>query len=194
MPESNVIHVWPRTLPPGLDGLYQTMAALLGMSDVSPVADLAEIGRISGGEGHNASVVIVLDAVAVADANFAAGFNAAIHDLRAARHVNTVVIVGDGYLGTDSESLTSAMYGASAVSLMRSLALTRDRPSRSNVVVVPDSLMGLSGSQRGPLPQGTEVPDVAQAAAFLLGPTGAYVSGQTLFVNGGRHLFSSQTA
>ena len=36
--------------------------------------------------------------------------------------------------------------------------------------------------------------DVAAAAAFLLGESGSYISGQVLYVDGGRQLFSSGTA
>lgn len=194
MSDPTRIHLWPRTMPIGLEGLADAIARLQPDCELVPVTDLAEIGRMRNGDDTPASIVIVIDPAVASGSAFGDEFHAAADGLRRQSTLNTVIVVGDGYLGTDGTGTAAAMYGASAVSLIRSLALTRDRPGRSNVVVVPDGMIGPSGSQRGPLKQPTEIDDVAHAICYLLGPTGSYVSGQTLFVNGGRHLFSSQTA
>ena len=195
MSHQHILHVWPGALPDTLMRLYDAVGALLEHHQVTPVGNIEDIAQSRDDtDAVTTSALVVLDAPTTADPSFPDRFRSTVGRLQAAPDVNVVFVIGDGYLGTDLDDLTPARAGASAVSAMRSLALTRNRPGRSNIVAVPDALLGHTGSQRGPLAQSTEVDDVAHAVAYLVGDTGNYVSGQTLFVNGGRHLFSSQTA
>ncbi len=195
MTDRHILQVWPATLPDGLRRLHDAVGALLEHHRITPVVDIEDIGGSdSDVDAVTTSALVVLEAAAADDPSFPNRFRSTIARLRATPDINVVFVIGDGYLGTDLDDLNTAMAGAAAVSAVRSLALTRKRPGRSNVVAVPDALLGRTGSQRGPLGQPTEVEDVAHAVAYLIGDTGNYVSGQTLFVNGGRHLFSSQTA
>lgn len=187
------VHVWPPTAPTNLDGLYEQIASLLPDHDIVVIDRLADLGR-KDPAGDPGAAVVVLDATTTQATSFPAELQAAITHLKAAPELDIVFVLGDGFLGTDTGDLSASMVGASAVSAVRSLALLKGRPGRSNVVCVPDEVLGGGGTQKGPLSQPTEMIDVADAISYLLGETGDYVSGQTLYVNGGRHLFSSQTA
>lgn len=190
VPES--VHVWPPELPSHFDGFYDFLEKLIDDCTVTAVAEITAV--VAGDDSPPDSVVIVIDPTATSGPTFTGDLHTAIESIRTNPDLNAVFIVGDGYLGTDSADLGTTMHGAAAVSAVRSLALTRSRPGRSNVICVPDAMFDTAGTQRGPLTQSTEAIDVAHSIAFLLGETGQYVSGQTLFLNGGRHLFSSHTA
>jgi hypothetical protein len=110
------------------------------------------------------------------------------------RSGNIIVIVGDGYLGTDIADQTTATIGGAVVAAVRSLAAKRGSKLRANVVCVPQSLIGGTSEQRGPLKLEPESSDVVEAVLFLLDEQNSYVNGQVLFVNGGRQLFSSHTS
>lgn len=105
-----------------------------------------------------------------------------------------VAVIPDDYLGNEDADLVAAGNAGAALTLIRSLAVSRDTPRRANAVATSRELLGGSASvHRGPgRPPTAE--SVAEAVAYLLSPGGRYVSGQTLFVNGGRHLFSSMSA
>ncbi|HEY4153191.1 MAG TPA: hypothetical protein VGM38_07700 [Pseudolysinimonas sp.] len=112
----------------------------------------------------------------------------------AGRSAPTALIISDGYLGTEGPDVPSALAGAAAVALARSIAVRRHTTGRVNVVCVPESLVGDAGSQRGPLTIDDPAGAVADVVAFVLGPDSSYIDGQVLYANGGRHLFSSLTA
>jgi hypothetical protein len=118
----------------------------------------------------------------------------ALEPVIAERTEPTVLVIGDGYLGTDGPDLGSALVGASVVALARSIAVRRSGHGRVNVVAVPEAMLGEAGSQRGPLAGDIDLAAVAEVVAYLLGPGSTYVHGQVLFADGGRHLFSSLTA
>jgi len=165
------IAIWP-TEPVGLAGVANAVAERVG-EPVQIAADPAGADRL---------VVIVTgsgDPVGPAIDSGAA---------------TLVFVVGDGYLGTDVEDLSGALGGASAVAAARSLAVRTGSPRRANVVCIPERFLGSTGVLRGPLAAEVEVGDIADAVAFLLSDDAGYVHGQVLFVDGGRHLFSSMTA
>ncbi len=181
MTVSLTIHALPKRVPDAFTDLYSTLEAVDGAITVvaTDSAEQAAAGR---------SVLAIVDPAA---------FTLGDLDTLASHlpgDADVTFVVGDGYLGTDDGSVLSGALAAGAVSVCRSLALDKGRTGRANVVCVPQAMFGGTSSLRGPLPTRTEPVDVAHAIAYLAGPSGAYVSGQTLFVNGGRHIFSSQTA
>jgi hypothetical protein len=106
-----------------------------------------------------------------------------------------VLVVPDHFLGAGVDQLESAEAGGAVVATIRSIAVQRGRHLRANVVVVPGSLLGLPPvEQRGPLRREVTSADVAGTTAFLLSAEARYVNGQVLFVNAGRHLFTSLSA
>jgi hypothetical protein len=113
--------------------------------------------------------------------------------LRTVEPVNVVAVVEDSYLGTDA-GREQAMVSGAAVALVRSLAVRRGTTVRANAICVPTSTGGNWTELTGPLPLEPTVDDVMEAIDFLAGPDGGYVSGQVLYVNGGRQLFSSLTS
>lgn len=191
MTASASLHVWPPTLPSHFDGFCDLLEELI---DNCTVTRIEEVTAVGAGDTPPDAVVIVIDPTATSAATFSRSLHQTIESIRATPDLHAVFIVGNGYLGTDSADLGTTMHAAAAVSAARSLALTRNRPGRSNVICVPDAMFDTAGTQRGPIAQATEAIDVAHSVAFLLGETGQYVSGQTLFIDGGRHLFSSHTA
>ena len=70
----------------------------------------------------------------------------------------------------------------------------RETKVRANAVATPDAMFGRSSEMRGPLAGTIAVAEIADVIGFLMGPDSPYVSGQVLFADGGRHLFSSHTA
>lgn len=186
--------VWPPALPTGLDGLYTEVAERSGGLEVEPLGSLAEVAhRCSHAKGAVA-LVVVIDAALISSHPDP---SSVLDGLRAVANedvLDVVIIVGDGFLGTDVGQLAPAMGAAAAVTIVRSIAVRRGRSGRANVVCVPAAMFGTEGAQRGPLARTTDMGDIANAIAFLLDEQAGYVTGQVLFVNGGRHLFSSMSA
>jgi len=186
--------VWPAELPPGLTGLYEAVAALHDAAVVEPLHDLCDAAaRIEAGPG-DATVLVAVPDAAVGAHRTAGEVGEQVMGLGAVEGLASVLVVGDGWLGTDADDLGGALVGSAAVTTARSIAVRRGGTSRANVVAVPQALFGVATSQRGPLRQPTELADIANAAGLLLSDAGGYLSGQVLFVDGGRHLFSSLTA
>jgi hypothetical protein len=194
MTATSSIHAWPPVLPSHFDGFYDSVEGLLADHTVNRIDEIVDVCNAHSDTGLPNSVLFVVDPTATNETGFADSLRGTIEAIRANPELNTVFVVGDGYLGTDGADFVAPMLGAAAVSAVRSLALTRNRSGRSNVICVPDAMFDAAGTQRGPLTQSTEAIDVAHSVAFLLGESGQYVSGQTMFVDGGRHLFSSHTA
>lgn len=179
------VHVWPRELPDQLTELWVELEKAMGDGTacaVTPPGDLAA----SAGD----AAVLVVDAWVANEGTSVVDGIATIAD---ACQMPVVFVVGDGYIGTDKPSIAT-LVGSSAVSSARSMAAKREGHVRANVVAIPANAFGYDGEQRGPLNAPVDVWDIAQAIAFLAGEKGGYLSGQVLFVDRGRHLFSSQTA
>ena len=176
MPE---LIAWPPDPPPALAGLPTRVAELLGGQTTA----VASLGGLEPGDSR--SVLAVVDS-AEGLRQLEAYADQPPHDI--------VVVISDGYLGTDGPAVASAMYDGAAVSLIRSIAVRRGSTIRANVVCVPEQLFGEPGSQRAPLRQEVEIDDVAHAVAFFLDSAGGYLNGQVLFADGGRHIFSSLSA
>lgn len=192
MTAARTIAVWPAEVTAPFDDLWRALDGLLPAHDLTTFDDLDDLTNVLS-ERNPEAVVLVVDpgsVTSVGDRTIAT----ALATLGDHPDVSVAVVAGDGYLGTDGAADPSCLLGAIAVSGVRSLALRRHRPGRSNVVCVPQSAYDTSTSLRGPIAQPTETVDVAHALAFLIDETGRYVSGDVLYVNGGRHLFSSHTA
>jgi hypothetical protein len=166
--------------PVALPDLGIRVSVLLG----SPVDQVASVDAL---RSSTAPAVLVLTAAH-------ADLVPALEPVISRRTEPTVLVIGDGYLGTDGPDVASALVGASVVALARSIAVRRSAHGRVNVVAVPEALLGEAGSQRGPLAAGVDLAAVAEVVAYLLGPESSYLHGQVLFADGGRHLFSSLTA
>lgn len=184
---------WPAKLPTGLDGLYAEVATRLGSVRTVPLVTLADLTTACPAEAGRDAVVVVVDAAVTAGVPVAEVLDG-LALLADTPSLDLVLVVGDGWLGTDRADLSATSAAGAAVATARSVAVRRGGTSRPNVVCVPDALFGREGAQRGPLRTEVGCADVANAVAFLLGPSGGYLSGQVLFVNGGRQLFSSMTA
>jgi hypothetical protein len=102
-------------------------------------------------------------------------------------------VVSDGYLGTDTADLAAAQAAAAFVATARSQAARRQSLLRANVVAVPAGLLGEAGEGRGPLGVTVDAAAIADVIGFLLSSEAGYVSGQVVFADGGRQLFSSMT-
>ena len=184
----STIHLYPETPPSGLAGLWTELRAAVP-ADASLAASFpTELAELHASP-TDVAVIVVDTWVHEVGTEVVSEVARLVDGCR----IPVVFVVGDGYIGSDEPSLTSIV-GASVVSAARSMAARRKGNVRANVVAVPAAAFGYDGVQRGPLKQSVEVADVANAIAFLIGDEGGYVSGQVLFVDGGRHLFSSQTA
>jgi hypothetical protein len=179
---------WPPRVPPELEGLYEAVGARLGCDVV--VAEAG--GDLAGAAPGDAALVVVDAAVApgVSIEDVLSGVGAAVESGATA----ICFVIGDGFLGTDDPAITAPMSAAATVAAARSVAVRRSGEVRANVVCVPGAVFGDRGEQRGPLAHTVEQVDVVEAVSFLLGPEAAYLNGQVLFVDGGRHLFSSMSA
>lgn len=192
MDETKQLRVWPDRLPASLAGLYEHIATQLGDVTVDPLETAAAFADLA--EARDGNALVAVPEAALATGTTAADVVTQLLELSRLEGARLVLVVTGGALGTDAADLTSGVVGAGAVALARSLAVRREGASRANVVAVPEALFGIVSGQRGPLRQEVEVSDVAAAIALLLSPDGRYVNGQVLFVDGGRHLFSSMTA
>jgi NAD(P)-dependent dehydrogenase (short-subunit alcohol dehydrogenase family) len=183
---------WPAELPETLQGLYDELSAGLGESDVvtlDSAMDLADALRtrdwdlaafvVSGGSDD---LLALTDLAALLRGS----------DGETTRRV--VFVVADSFLGTDAQDLTQAGSSAGAVNLARSMAVRRGDRHRANVVCVPEAIFGTASSHRGPLRHSVDRSDIVDAGLFLLSQEARYINGQVLFVDAGRHLFSSLSA
>lgn len=175
------LFVSPENPPAGLVDLYGLVAEEIGAKTVAPLvrSQLPETSQ-------DAPALVLVD-----------GSDQGLDVVRALADRadrDLAVVVADGYLGTDGAGLDAAASGAAAISLVRSMAVRQGAACRANAVVVPEALFGTPGSQRGPLRLDVNEIDVASAVGFLLGRAGGYLSGQVLYANGGRQLFSSLTS
>lgn len=182
------IMTWPRVLPSPLGELYAAVEARLE-AEMRPFDTGDALVAAVEQAPRPVSTLIVVDAAASGD-----DVADTLQHVGAQHGASVVAVVGDGYLGTEHYALAPAAAAGAALAAVRSLAIRRDSPVRANAVCVPDVLFERPTAQRGPLRHQVNAIDVAEAVAFLLGPEGGYLSGQTLHVNGGRQLFSSQTA
>lgn len=187
MSQVKTVSLWPAPSASKLADLAALIVAETENWLVEPIEDLASAS-------HDNSALVVITDEAIAQGHSIQNVIDGIAELADTTEMDMVFIVGDGYLGTDGSHLGQAGGGAATVSLARSLAVRRDRQARSNVICVPDSMFGNSGSQRSPLPLEVESCDIAATITYLLGATGGYVNGQVVYLDGGRHLFSSLTS
>jgi hypothetical protein len=177
--------LWPSALPERLVSLAAGLTGARG-----PFHDVDSLTDAGIGAGPDVDTVVL---VMVGDAGDAHSVEW-LTGVDPVAYLDIVVITGDGYLGTAVPDRARAVAGAAAVAAARSLAATRGGNVRANVVCAPEGLWGAAGDHRGPLAQPAEVEDIVQAAAFLMDGENEYLNGQVLFVDGGRHLFSSHTA
>lgn len=174
---------WPPRLPVPLAALPAQIANELGVG-------LSAVDSLPGLEGVEGALLLVLGGDELGHLELLPTLDRVIDGRRAP----TVIVIGDGWIGTDGPALESALVGAAAVSLARSIAARRLPTGRVNIVCVPEALLGEAGSQRGPLTLDIDSAAVSQVAAFALGEESSYIDGQVLYANGGRQLFSSLTA
>jgi len=173
--------IWAPNLPEALVELPDHVARILGTPSAA-VTDPVALGE-SGGPA-----LIVL--TGCSDASVFRELDPVIAD----RTAPTALVIGDGWIGTEGPDVASALIGAGAVALARSIAVRRRATGRVNVVCIPESLIGAAGSQHGPLLLQIGSADIADVVAFVLGDQSFYIDGQVLYADGGRQLFSSLTA
>ena len=173
------ILIWPRLLDPWFAELPKRLAQLFDR-----VGDFDLDSAPAG-----ATVVLVLPI----DGEHSTKAVAWLEQLESDRPLNLIVVADDSYLGSDSRPQRAAICGA-AVSVIRSLAVKRGTEVRANVVCLPVTVHGVSTALIGPLRLEPEIADLVEAVRFFAGADGDYLSGQILFVNGGRQLFSSHTS
>ncbi len=187
------IFTWPAELPSSLDGFFTAVEAGAGGAPLVELQSLDAFRSVRDGDEPD-SLLIIPDAALELGGSTVGEVTDGLLALATAENLNTVVITGDGMLGVDTDDFADAMCGAAAVAAVRSIAVRRGSTSRANVICVPAAVFGSEGSQRGAIPQPVESIDVAEAALFFLSDENTYLNGQVLFVNGGRHLFSSLSA
>ncbi len=183
------VFTWPAALPPTLVGLFEAVAERSG-GEWIPIDKLTSI---AGEAGASDVAVVVLDAGVRSETSISDVIDG-IQTVARLQGIVVVFVVGDSYLGTDDPDLAAPMCAAAAISAARSVAVRRGVTTRVNVVCIPGSFFGDVGAQRGPLAQQVECSDVVEATAFFLGEDASYLNGQVLFVDGGRHVFSSMSA
>ena len=177
---SSRLLVWADHSSTGLDGLTERLAEVFGQLESIPIDPHADLVR-------NDTVLLVL---------FGSDSWAMLRwmeKLDPDDSVNVIVVVDDSHLGTDTGRDRAPVSGA-AVSAVRSLAVQRGTKVRANAICVATSVSGVRTEMRGPLPVVPTVEDVVEAVSFLAGPDAAYLSGQVLYLNCGRQLFSSHTS
>lgn len=182
------VSIWPDDLPPQLAALPKLVADHLHGSTIVTLADVSA----AGASGFEEGLIVITDVLLMGGH----AVDAILEELAslAPRRIDMVFVVGDGYLGTEGAHQKHAAGAAATVSFARSLATRRDTMSRANVVCIPDSLLGRRTVQRSPIDHAVDASDIASTIGYLLNPSGNYVNGQVIYVDGGRHLFSSQTA
>lgn len=173
--------IWPPTVPERLQDLPEGVATILGTTS-RPVESIEDVATAAS------PALLLLDSRQVDHSAVFGDLDRAL----TARSSPTVIVIGDGWIGTDGPDVAAAVLGAGAVALVRSVAVRRAGPGRVNIVCIPESFVAKEGSQRGPLAVG--IADIAAVVAFVLGSESGYVQGQVLYANGGRQLFSSMTA
>lgn len=173
--------------PPRPHAVFSELAEKLE-DDTAPVRPV-ELGEVSASANQGDTVVLIL----AGSGSRATGGLQWLRDLSSDDGLNVIAVVDDSYLGSGDNRGEAQVSGA-AVAAVRSLAVQRGTTVRANAICVPEGLTGVTGELRGPLPDDVEVDDVVSAIGLLAGPDGGYLSGQVLFVDGGRHLFSSLTA
>jgi hypothetical protein len=177
------VSFWPASLPPALAEFPDQVAKAFGGSS-------AVIGGISALDSVEGPLVIILSGTDLTGTDLLSTLDRVI----SGRAAPTTIVIGDGWIGTDGPDLVSALTGAAAVSLTRSIAARRAPTGRVNIVCVPERLLGAAGSQRGPLTLDIDSAAIADVVAFIIGDESSYIDGQVLYADGGRQLFSSLTA
>lgn len=178
---SDVWYLGPGEASSPLDGLLEGIAGVHGLPSSIDALDTSDtLGAPS----------IVFDALTQNAAAATVRWLSTVDDQRA---LNIVAITSDGYLGTDLADPADSVMGAAVVAAVRAIAVSRNQV-RANVVAIAEGLLGVVGEHRGPLAHVTGVADVVEAVLFLMNPENSYLSGQVLFVDSGRHLFSSHSS
>lgn len=175
--------VWYSHFPHALTGLELHVAGALNRTSRT-------VSQLSDPNDEADPLLVILTGNDVGDSRLFPTLDLLI----SARTGPTALVIGDGWIGTDGPDIRSALVGAGAVALARSIAVRRHPTGRVNVVCVPESLIGGAGSQRGPLALEISSADVGDVVAFVLGRHSSYIHGQVLYADGGRQLFSSLTA
>lgn len=183
----NDLLAWPAQLPSALCALASEVAGALDRT-ARILEDLSDADADAGAEAE--PLLVILTGGDLADMQVFSILDRII----SARTGATALVIGDGWIGTEGPDVASALVGAAAVALARSIAVRRHPTGRVNVVCVPEGLIGGAGSQRGPLAVKIGSSDVADVVAFVLGDASRYIDGQVLYADGGRQLFSSLTA
>lgn len=186
-----VIHLYA---PAEFGGLKDSLESLDDELSTVEVADWNELRSLVD---HSSAEASRLTAVAVVGArpessDFLTTLAEDLDSWKKVCALDLVLIVSDEAIGTDA-ALVNAGLSAGVIALVRSVAMYRGTKVRVNAIVGASHLFGGTSSQRGPLPPATWL-DVANAAHFLAGEQAGYVSGQVLYVNSGRQIFSSLTA
>lgn len=184
------VRIWAERLSDGWEGFPVLLAAELveaGIEDVR-CSDVVAADLGAASDGPSTLVAVVGGGEAPSAIASLLQWDAQ-HDQQ-----DLIVIVGSGFVGTDHRDPGAAMTAAAAVSLVRSRAARKNGRSRSNAVAVPEHLFGIVTEHRGPLAVQGSVEDAATAVAFLMSQDAGYLTGQVLFADGGRHLFSSMTS
>jgi Enoyl-(Acyl carrier protein) reductase len=174
-------YVFPSELPKSLSDLYPVLSSFFGAPSI--------VDSLEGVDLADQPIVAV-----AADVHSASSVVSWLTNLGSGTKNDIVVIVPDGYLGTDGADRTLATYGAAAISCVRSLAGTRGTAVRANAVAIPDEMVGTTGEMGGPLAHRTTTDDVAEVVAFLISPANSYINGQIIYADSGRHIFSSHTS
>ena len=180
---------WPSRLPAPLE---EALAALESRS--GQLVQTSSPDELRAQVEPGSAVVIFPDAAVAVGATSHDEVIGLIADFGTIADLNIVAVVSDAYLGTDDSDIATPATAAAVVSAVRSIAVRQGATTRANVVCVPAGMVSEAGSQRGAMTRPVEPGHVAATIAFLTDPANSYVSGQVVFVDAGRHLFSSLTA
>jgi hypothetical protein len=180
---------WPSRLPAPLG---EALAALQSRSE--QLIQAASADEVRAHVEQSTAVVLFPDAAVAVGAASHEEVIRLIADLGAIADLNIVAVVSDAYLGNDVADIATPATAAAVVSAVRSIAVRQGATTRANVVCVPAGMVSEAGSQRGAMTRPVEPGHVAATIAFLTDPANSYISGQVVFVDAGRHMFSSMTA